>query len=106
MQHPRTQFRTRVFIIPALLVLVTQAAPASAQAPPSGAGDGNVTIIDSPAELAKKLYHEGKAFLEKHDWEKAVRKFEEAYSYKKSYDIASNLGWTLSALDRHVEAAR
>jgi hypothetical protein len=59
----------------------------------------------APNERADELHREAKALLEDENWEEALPKLREAYSIKPSYDIVTNLGWTLSAMEQHVEAA-
>src|SRR5690606_25795953 len=82
--------------------------PTAAQAVVGGRPNAHhqVTIVLSENERADKLHLEGKALLAENKWDEALPKLREAYALKQSYDIASNLAWTLSALEQHVEAAR
>jgi hypothetical protein len=103
MQSSRTWFR-RLAGASTALALLACALPTSAQPAPAPA-PGGITPIQSPSERADELHREAKALLEDENWEEALPKLREAYSLKPSYDIVTNLGWTLSAMEQHVEAA-
>ena len=105
MQSSRTWFR-RLTGASTALALLACALPTSAQpAPAPSPAPGGITPIQSPSERADELHREAKALLEEENWEQALPKLREAYSIKPSYDIVTNLGWTLTAMEQHVEAA-
>lgn len=110
MLRPTPSLRSRrSALLPATLAALLTAASAQAQPGPTDTAPApapEVAVIEDANERADRLHLEAKALLEENKWEEALPKLEEAYALKASFDIVTNLGWTLSALERHVEAAR
>src|ERR1700678_2908811 len=91
---------TPLLLVALSLASTTVAAPARAQRPS--------TIIEQDrvaGDRADELFRSGNVLAKKDRWTEAEPLFREAWTLKRSYDIAGNLGIAEAALGRWCDAA-